>query len=46
MQAVVFPAPETVIVEQVPDPACERDEVIVQGDYLQVNTPEPLTTQE
>ncbi|GAB4536721.1 MAG: zinc-dependent alcohol dehydrogenase family protein [Anaerolineae bacterium] len=30
MQAVVFPAPETVRVEQVPDPVCERDEVIVQ----------------
>lgn len=30
MQAVVFPAAETVSVEQVADPACERDEVIVQ----------------
>ena len=30
MQAVIFPAPETVSVEQVPDPSCERDEVIVQ----------------
>ena len=30
MQAVVFPAPETVLVEQVPDPTCGRDEVIVQ----------------
>ena len=30
MQAVVFPAPETVAVEQVADPACGPDEVIVQ----------------
>lgn len=30
MQAVVFPAPETVVVEQVADPACGPDEVIVQ----------------
>ena len=30
MQAVVFPAPEIVIVEDVPDPACGADEVIVQ----------------
>jgi 2-desacetyl-2-hydroxyethyl bacteriochlorophyllide A dehydrogenase len=30
MQAVVFPAPETIAVEQVPDPSCGRDEVIVQ----------------
>ena len=30
MQAVVFPEPESIQVEQVPDPACERDEVIVQ----------------
>jgi 2-desacetyl-2-hydroxyethyl bacteriochlorophyllide A dehydrogenase len=30
MQAVVFPAPETVRVEQVPDPTPQRDEVVVQ----------------
>lgn len=30
MQAVVFPAAETVSVEQVADPVCERDELIVQ----------------
>jgi len=30
MQAVVFPAPETVRVEQVSDPAPRRDEVVVQ----------------
>ncbi|MEJ2210182.1 MAG: zinc-dependent alcohol dehydrogenase family protein [Anaerolineae bacterium] len=30
MQAVVFPAVETVRVEQVPDPAAQRDEVVVQ----------------
>jgi 2-desacetyl-2-hydroxyethyl bacteriochlorophyllide A dehydrogenase len=30
MQAVVFPAPETIVVEQVADPACKPDEVIVQ----------------
>ncbi len=30
MKAVLFPAPETVIVEQVPDPDCGPDEVIVQ----------------
>ncbi len=30
MQAVVFPAPETVVVEQVPDPTCGPDEIIVQ----------------
>ena len=30
MQAVVFPTPETVAVEQVADPACGPDEVIVQ----------------
>ena len=30
MHAVVFPAPETVSVERVPDPAPRRDEVVVQ----------------
>jgi 2-desacetyl-2-hydroxyethyl bacteriochlorophyllide A dehydrogenase len=30
MQAVLFPAPETVTVETVADPTCGRDEVIVQ----------------
>ena len=30
MQAVVFPAPETVSIESVPDPAPQRDEVVVQ----------------
>ncbi len=30
MRAVVFPAPETVSVERVPDPAPRRDEVVVQ----------------
>ena len=30
MHAVVFPAPETVSVERVPDPAPQRDEVVVQ----------------
>jgi 2-desacetyl-2-hydroxyethyl bacteriochlorophyllide A dehydrogenase len=30
MQAVVFPSPETVRVERVPDPAPRRDEVVVQ----------------
>lgn len=30
MQAVVFPGPETIVVEQVPDPACGPDEVIVR----------------
>jgi 2-desacetyl-2-hydroxyethyl bacteriochlorophyllide A dehydrogenase len=30
MQAVVFPAPETISVEQVADPTCKPDEVIVQ----------------
>ncbi|MCP4165729.1 MAG: zinc-dependent alcohol dehydrogenase family protein [Chloroflexi bacterium] len=30
MRAVVFPAPETVVVENVPDPACKPDEVVVQ----------------
>jgi len=30
MQAVVFPAPETIIVEQVADPTCGPDEVVVQ----------------
>lgn len=30
MQAVIFPAPETVSVEQVPDPSPQRDEVVVQ----------------
>lgn len=30
MQAVVFPAPETVVVDQIPEPACGPDEVIVQ----------------
>ncbi len=30
MQAVLFPAPETIAIERVPDPACAPDEVIVQ----------------
>jgi 2-desacetyl-2-hydroxyethyl bacteriochlorophyllide A dehydrogenase len=30
MQAVVFPAPETIAIERVPDPICAPDEVIVQ----------------
>ena len=30
MQAVLFPAPETLHVERVPDPTCAPDEVIVQ----------------
>lgn len=30
MQAVIFPAPETMAIEQVSDPACGPDEVIVQ----------------
>lgn len=30
MQAVVFPKPETALVEQVPEPTCAEDEVIVQ----------------
>ena len=30
MQAVVFPAPETVVVERVPDPGCRPDEVVVK----------------
>jgi 2-desacetyl-2-hydroxyethyl bacteriochlorophyllide A dehydrogenase len=30
MQAVVFPAPESLVVEQVPDPVCRPDEVVVQ----------------
>lgn len=30
MQAVIFPSPETIAVEQVADPACGPDEVIVQ----------------
>ena len=30
MQAIVFPAPETIAVEQVPDPTCRPEEVIVQ----------------
>jgi len=30
VQAVVFPAPETVSIESVPDPAPQRDEVVVQ----------------
>src|SRR5215212_6576722 len=30
MQAILFPAPETIRVEQVPDPVCAPDEVIVQ----------------
>jgi 2-desacetyl-2-hydroxyethyl bacteriochlorophyllide A dehydrogenase len=30
MQAVMFPAPETVSMEQVPDPIPQRDEVVVQ----------------
>src|SRR5512139_3126154 len=30
MQAVVFTAPETAVIEQVPDPVCKPDEVVVQ----------------
>lgn len=30
MQAVVFPAPETITVEQVPDPTCGPDELVIQ----------------
>jgi 2-desacetyl-2-hydroxyethyl bacteriochlorophyllide A dehydrogenase len=30
MQAVVFPAPETAVVERVPDPSCKPDEVVVR----------------
>ncbi|MCB0135716.1 MAG: zinc-dependent alcohol dehydrogenase family protein [Caldilineaceae bacterium] len=30
MQAVVFPAPESISVERVPDPTCAPDEVVVQ----------------
>jgi 2-desacetyl-2-hydroxyethyl bacteriochlorophyllide A dehydrogenase len=30
MQAVVFTAPETAVIERVPDPACKPDEVVVQ----------------
>jgi 2-desacetyl-2-hydroxyethyl bacteriochlorophyllide A dehydrogenase len=30
MQAVIFPAPETIAIEQVSDPACGPEEVIVQ----------------
>lgn len=30
MQAILFPAPETVVVERVSDPACAADEVIVR----------------
>lgn len=30
MQAVVFPEPETAVVDQVPDPTCAPDEVIVR----------------
>lgn len=30
MQAVLFPAPETISVERVPDPTCAADEVIVK----------------
>jgi len=30
MQAVVFTAPETVVVKQVPDPVCQPDEVVVK----------------
>ena len=30
MQAVVFPGPKTISMEQVPDPTCEQDEVIIQ----------------
>jgi 2-desacetyl-2-hydroxyethyl bacteriochlorophyllide A dehydrogenase len=32
MQAVVFPAPESIVLEEVPDPTCAPDEVIVQVD--------------
>jgi 2-desacetyl-2-hydroxyethyl bacteriochlorophyllide A dehydrogenase len=30
MKAVLFPAPETISIEYVPDPACSPDEVVVQ----------------
>ena len=30
MKAVVFPVPESISIEQVDDPVCEADEVIVQ----------------
>jgi threonine dehydrogenase-like Zn-dependent dehydrogenase len=30
MQAVVFPAPETITIERLPDPACGPDAVIIQ----------------
>jgi 2-desacetyl-2-hydroxyethyl bacteriochlorophyllide A dehydrogenase len=30
MQAVVFTAPETAVIERIPDPACKPDEVVVQ----------------
>ncbi len=30
MQAVVFTSPETIAIEQVPDPSCQPDEVVVQ----------------
>lgn len=30
MQAVIFPAPESISVERVPDPTCAPDEVVVQ----------------
>ena len=30
MQAVVFTAPETAVVEEVPDPSCKPDEVVVR----------------
>ena len=30
MQAIVFPSPETILIEQVADPTCAEDEVIVQ----------------
>ncbi len=30
MKAIVFPQPETIALEQVPDPTCAPDEVVVQ----------------
>ena len=30
MQAIIFPEPETILIDQVDDPGCGPDEVIVQ----------------
>jgi threonine dehydrogenase-like Zn-dependent dehydrogenase len=30
MRAVIFPAPETIAVQQVPDPACGPNDVVVR----------------